>query len=178
MNPDDSHMIAAHAMLLTLEGSLSNAEGSGRFRFDPSAPEVVDRASALAALAALPKPVCCGISLTDGVPTVSWWNIAAIDQTDSRAREFSLLDRAPVGRVLLIAAGAELMIPAEALKIWRRDYRIGSPYTMSADAPTEEEQAEDVVWVLRVYEGADVTELEEPMLDLLQELRLHLQNEP
>ena len=47
---------------------------------------------------------------------------------------------------------------------------------MTADAPTEEEQAEGVVWVLQVYEGADMTFLDEGQepLPLPQELRSRL----
>lgn len=173
---ENMDVIAAHAMLLTLKGSLGTAEGDCRFRFEPGAPKDVDCDSAIATLVSLPKPVCCGISFVDGIPTISWRHVSETDLQEPLAREFSLLGRAPNGRVLLIAGGAEFVIPAEALRAWRRDYRISTPYTMTADAPTEEEPADGVVWVLRVYEGADMTffdEGQEP-LPLPQELRSRL----
>lgn len=175
-NRNDLHVIAARAMLLTLKGSLPNAEGSRGVRFDPGTPEEVDDESAISVLVALPKPVCCGISSVSGIPTIFWRDNFRTDLEEPLAREFSLLDRAPYGRVLLISRGAELLIPAEALEVWRRDYRISSPYTMSANAPTEDEQGDGVGWVLRIYEGADVTLLSEveSMPDLLQALRLFL----
>ena len=91
-------VIAAHAMLLTLKGSLGTPKGECRFRIEPGAPEALDWDSAIAALASLPKPVCCGISSVDGTPTISWRHVSETDLQEPLVREFSLLGRAPKGR--------------------------------------------------------------------------------
>jgi hypothetical protein len=130
---------------------------------------MLDWDSAISALAALPKPVCCSVLVAEGIPTVSC--IPLSDADPQIARELSLVGRATWGPVLLISREAELLIPPEAMKIWHRDYRISSPYAISADAPTEEQQFDGVVRVLRVYEGPDVSVIGEDQESLLQRMR-------